>query len=356
MPVQTKTEKTHLGTIVEVNLTREFDLDDGDELDWKIDGIDLDCKFSKSIGGWEIPMEMYLCPDHGGRTGKADHPALLVWLCDDHNLWGAGLITVSDERLPWTKDRKTGEVRRRYNRDNKRNLAVDALDDIYWLWDRPDLPLPENTLRHLDDDVRTKIFADRGSGQARTNALFEHVRDTLVRRTTVLTVAQQDDPPKRARDARLQLRDKGVVVLGHQGVHPKVATLLSLDVPTKGEWISTRLVPVQGDDARPRFWHSGSWWARATVDDLEVPAPDIADSPRRGMPFEVPLGPDEQLRPGDDPRRQDKAELVRRAVRASSVSQHSALIEHVVPNCDDRGAGAVRRAPAVECGLTTSSR
>src|SRR4051794_36388746 len=42
-----KTEKTHLGTIVEINLGKEFDIDDGDDLDWKIAGEDVDCKFSR---------------------------------------------------------------------------------------------------------------------------------------------------------------------------------------------------------------------------------------------------------------------------------------------------------------------
>lgn len=65
-----KTEGTHLGTVVEVNLTKEFKFDDGMHLDWQIAGRDVDCKFSKTVGGWEIPIEMYLCSNHkGGRPG-----------------------------------------------------------------------------------------------------------------------------------------------------------------------------------------------------------------------------------------------------------------------------------------------
>jgi hypothetical protein len=293
----TKTEKTHLGTVVEVNLTKEFELADGADLDWNISGIDLDCKFSKSLGGWEIPMEMYLCPDHEERSGKADHPALLVWLCDDHNLWGAGIIQVTDSRLGWTKDKNTGLLRRRYNRDNKRTLSVEARDEICWLWGRPDHALPTNTLRHLDDGVRARIFADKRSGQKRTNELFSQVRNVIIRRATVLTVAKQDDAPKRARDARIQLRSQGIAVLGHQGVHPKVAALLGLDVPTKGEWISVRLAPVEVGDSRSKFWHSGRWWAKADSAEPETPAPDIADIARPGRHFEVPLGPDELAEP-----------------------------------------------------------
>ena len=44
-----------------MNLTKEFEFANGDDLDWQIAGRDVDCKFSKDLGGWEIPMEMYRC-------------------------------------------------------------------------------------------------------------------------------------------------------------------------------------------------------------------------------------------------------------------------------------------------------
>jgi hypothetical protein len=73
-----KTEKTYLGTAVEVNLTKEFEFPNGDHLDWQISGRDIDCKYSKDLGRWEIPMEMYLCDDHGDRQGKTDLPRNLL--------------------------------------------------------------------------------------------------------------------------------------------------------------------------------------------------------------------------------------------------------------------------------------
>jgi hypothetical protein len=101
------------------------------------------------------------------------------------------------------------------------------------------------------------------------------VQGRLVGRQTVLTVAQQDDSPKRARDARIHLLPKGIVVLGHQGSHPHVARALELPVPIKGEWISTRLVPVSSDDARPKFSLDGQFYACACENDPEEPAPDL---------------------------------------------------------------------------------
>ena len=41
-----KTEKTHMGTLVEINLHREFDFADGNVTDYKIAGVEVDCKYS----------------------------------------------------------------------------------------------------------------------------------------------------------------------------------------------------------------------------------------------------------------------------------------------------------------------
>src|SRR5579872_6818393 len=43
-----KTEKTHMGTLVEINLHREFDFEDGRTMDYRIADVEVDCKFSQS--------------------------------------------------------------------------------------------------------------------------------------------------------------------------------------------------------------------------------------------------------------------------------------------------------------------
>ena len=264
-----KTEKTHLGTVVEVNLTKEFEFANGDHLDWQIAGCDIDCKFSKDLGGWEIPMEMYLCADHGERQGKANYPALLTWFDDTTNRWAAGLITITDERLRW----KVGNVERAYNRDNKRNLANTSAEHVYWLWGGLQTDLPRNLLLHLDPDARGRILSPDLSGQKRVNQLFREVQGQIVGRETVLTVAQQDDAPKRARDARIPLRQEGIVILGHQDAHPTIAAALELPVPVKGEWIAVRITPVSETDSRLFVTMHGQRWARARNDDPVVAAP-----------------------------------------------------------------------------------
>ncbi|MFF1485803.1 NaeI family type II restriction endonuclease [Streptomyces sp. NPDC058319] len=280
----TKTEKTYLGTAVEVNLTKEFDIDNGADLDWSIAGLDIDCKFSKDLGGWEIPMEMYLCAEHGERGGRADHVAILTWMNDDTSRWAAGIVRITDDRLRWKQERDANGARvRAYNRDNKRKLDHSVKSEVHWLWGGLQTDLPKNLLLHLKPETRTRILPESqagraASGQHRVNQLFHEVRNQIIGRQTVLTVAQQDDSPKRARDARIALRPKGIIVLGHQGSHPHVARALGLPVPTKGEWISTRLVPVSSDDARPKFSLDGQFWASAREDEVDLepePAPDL---------------------------------------------------------------------------------
>jgi hypothetical protein len=271
----TKTEKTYLGTAVEVNLTKEFEIANGIDLDWRVHNVDLDCKFSKDLGGWEIPMEMYLCADHGERSGNADHPALLVWLNDDTSQWAAGLVTVTDERLRWKLTKDTQQRVRAYNRDNKRKLADERASDIYWLWGGLQNDLPSNLLLGLAADARSRIFADTRSGQKRVNQLFREVQQRIVGRQTILTVAQQDDAPKRARDARIQLRDEGIVVLGHQDMHPKIAQALSLPVPVKGEWIAARLKRVSSTDEGGAFQVDDVRWALADEADPVEEAPEL---------------------------------------------------------------------------------
>ncbi|GAC55725.1 restriction endonuclease [Gordonia amicalis] len=266
-----KTEKTYLGTAVEVNLTKEFEFTDGDHLDWKIAGRDIDCKFSKDVGGWEIPMEMYLCADHGERQGKDNHPAMLTWFDDTTNRWLAGLVTVTDDRLWWRMDKQTGRMVRGYNRDNKRKLRAETLSDIYWLWGGMQKDLPRNLLLQMDSSMRGRILTNGLSGQQRVTQLFLEAQRQIVSRQVVLTVGQQDDAPKRVRDARKPLKTQGIVVLGHQDAHPKIAKALGLPIPVKGEWISVRLVSVSETDTRPFVELYGERWAIARDEEPVIP-------------------------------------------------------------------------------------
>jgi hypothetical protein len=270
-----KTEKTYLGTAIEINLTREYEIDDGLDLDWRIGGAEVDCKFSRDMGGWEIPMEMYRCPDHGTQSAGEDHPALLVWLNDDTSEWAAGLLRITDDRLRWRQGSAGYQVRA-YNRDNKRRIAEYAFPEIYWLWGGIQSDLPPNLLRHLPTETRCKILRLGSSGQGRVNDLFRYVQDRLINRQVILTVGQQDDAPKRARDARKHLRSEGIVVLGHEGPHQRIAASMGLPMPQKGSWISTRVVPCNDEKgAVSGFFLEGKWWRKALPSDPGAPGPQF---------------------------------------------------------------------------------
>jgi hypothetical protein len=270
-----KTEKTYLGTAVEINLTKEFNFQSGIDLDWNISGLDIDCKFSKDLGSWEIPMEMYLCDDHEGRQGTSNHPALVTWLNDDTSQWAAGVITITDDRLRWKDDAKTGRRVRAYNRDNKRHLTREAFGDVFWLWGGLQSDLPRNMLLHLEEKSRERILSSASTGQRRVDQLFREVQGRIVSRRTVLTAGQQDDAPKRVRDARKNLRLEGIVILGHQESHRRIASALNMPRPVKGEWISVRVAPVDGQDSKARFSLRGQHWTLWEPGAPIVPAPEL---------------------------------------------------------------------------------
>ena len=267
-----KTEKTYMGTLVEINLHRQFGFDDGDATDYRIAGIEVDCKYSMTYGGWELPPE------------ATDHLCLLITANDETSSWSAGLIRVREEYL-----------RDRPNRDSKRQLSAAGRARVTQLWPRHGR-LAENLFLHMDPRIRERIFsakARRGTqhGQARTNELFRSVQRRIIRRAEVATVAQQDDFMKRARGnggARTALQSEGILVLGHQDNDPLVASALGLPVPRKGEFVSARVVPARADRDDPVADISGRCWALARRGDPPVLAPAIPRRSRnRAAPTDV---------------------------------------------------------------------
>lgn len=252
-----KTEKTHVGTIVEINLGKEFDLPDGDATDYRIDGIQVDCKYSMSKTGWAIPIE------------AIGHLVLLTWADDDVSRWSAGLWRVNPDHL------NAGG-----NRDRKRTIARSGRIQIDWLWHEEELD--ENLLLHLPKADIDAIFRHVGkrNGQKRINELFRRVRARIVRREVVLTVAQQKDGPRRARMARepQQLGQEGIIVLGHYTWDVEVAEKLGLPVPKSGEWVSVRVTSTPHDSSKPTFDADGNRWAIADEGDVIAGAPKVPRS------------------------------------------------------------------------------
>ena len=208
-----KTEKTYIGTKVEILFKFDFELPDGDTLDTRIEGAEVDIKCTV-LKDWMIPQEA---------IGKL---CLLVRIDDKRSKFWIGVIRADASHL------RTG-----VNRDRKHSLSAEGKKAIQWIVEEGDLP--RNLLATVAPNIRGRILQHK-SGQARIKELFRLVQGQIIPRVAIETVARQKDPMKRARDARKHLRDEGILVLGHQGADPKTAARLGLPVPKKGEMISTR--------------------------------------------------------------------------------------------------------------------
>jgi hypothetical protein len=242
-----KVEKTYIGTKVEIIVRDAFGLEKGHRLDYMVDEQEVDAKWSMRSGGWMIPEEAVgeICLCMTGDDNKSE--------------FQVGLVRASNGRL------KAG-----WNKDKKRYLNGDGLSSMMWLVH--DGVLDENLLLHLDDNTRMAITSRELSGQGRINELFSRVQKRMIRREVVLTVARQDDGPKRVRDARRHLAKKGILILGHQESHPSIARDFGLQVPPKGSWVSCRVVRADEKGGLTSIIENVKW-RLAGDNDSEEPGP-----------------------------------------------------------------------------------
>lgn len=248
-----KTEKTHAGTVVEINLQREFKFDDGIDMDYQIAGFDVDCKYSQQFGGWMIPPE------------AVGHLCLLVWADDYRSRWSAGLLRIVPEWL------NSGN-----NRDLKLTVKAAHRNKILWLWHESELP--ENVLLHMPETDRQAVFA-YSSGQARLNELFRRAQQRRIGRNVVRTVAQQKDYMKRVRGnggSRSALQREGILIMGDYDSHKQVAAQLQIPVPREGEFVSVRVAEADLEAAAlPSVILEGRRWTVASPEDAVQPAPAL---------------------------------------------------------------------------------
>ncbi|MER7850961.1 NaeI family type II restriction endonuclease [Streptomyces bacillaris] len=255
-----KTEKTHAGTLVEINLQREFGFADGVDMDYRIEEIDVDCKYSQNFGSWMIPPE------------AEDHLCMLVWADDYQSRWSAGLLRIKREWL-------NGGT----NRDMKFTVKAEHRNKITWLW--KDADLPENVLLHLPEATRAKILIPgRNKGQARVRELFRLVHGKPIGRGVVRTAAQQVDYMARVREgskgrARPALRPHGIIILGDYQSHQAVARDLGGPVPAEGEFVAHRIVRARPEHSGlPQAEIDGELWVVAQPGDPEEAAPQLPEA------------------------------------------------------------------------------
>ena len=244
-----KVEKTYIGTKVEIVVQAEFGLQRGRRMDYLVAGEDVDAKWSMKSGGWMIPTE------------AVEELCLCLTADDNASTFSVGLLRATDERLRSSK-----------NKDSKRRFTKEALADMSWLAESGQLP--ENLLLHLDDETRDAILDPEKSGQAGVNELFRRVQGRIVDREVVLTVAQQQDGPKRVRDARKALAEEGIVILGHQQAHPAIAEALGLPRPGKGSWVAAAVARAASEG--PGVFNAGGalWQASKQRDGNGGPGPE----------------------------------------------------------------------------------
>ncbi|KUO20341.1 restriction endonuclease [Streptomyces dysideae] len=248
-----KTEKTHAGTLVEINLQWEFKFDDGINMDYQIAGVDVDCKYSQQFGAWMIPPE------------ALGHLCLLVWADDYKTQWSAGLLRI---RREWLNGGN--------NRDLKLTIKAEHRDKILWLWRNAELP--ENVLLHMNPLDREAVFASK-SGQQRLNELFRRVQRRRIGRNVVRTVAQQKDYMKRVRGnggSRSALRPEGIIIMGDYESHRAVAQRLGILQPREGEFVSVRVARAgTRHRSAPQITLDGETWVVADDSDPAEIAPHL---------------------------------------------------------------------------------
>lgn len=263
-----KTEKTHFGSLIEINLQREFrtEFADGLVLDYQIAGHEVDCKWAqmdgKRDGVWMLPPEV------------VDHICLVVTGSDDFALWSAGLVRASTSLLTSAQG----------NRDAKKYLTSEGRAKIRWIWRHA--ALPENVLLRIDPADQKAIMVDLAGdrkGQKRLNELFRRVPQRIIGRGVVATVAQQDDYMKRVRDnggSRQHLRPEGIVVFGEYLEHRALAHGLGLPLIGDGDSMSARLLRATGP-VECSVNIDGAWYRLCAVgEEPTKPAPKLP-IPRR---------------------------------------------------------------------------
>ncbi len=230
-----KTEKTYFGSLVEINLQREFSFGDGIHLDYRIAGADVDCKWSQTDGGWML------------RPEAIDQICLLMTGSDQLSVWSAGLIRAVEPLLNTSSDR-----------DDKKTLNATDRPTIHWIW--KDKVLPENVLLHVDPAVLQAVMVDLAGprhGQKRLDELFRRVPNRIIGCGAVATVAQQDDYIKRMRairGSRQNLKREGIVVFGDY--HKRLALRLGLPQMGDGDSMSA---PARPDRWTTRWRCKASW-------------------------------------------------------------------------------------------------
>ena len=168
-----KTEKTYVGTKLEIVVRTTLGLEPGGLLDLDIEGYPVDIKWAMN-SSWQIPREALgqLCLCIGGLSGTSRFQVGLVRCTDGHLNSGR-------------------------NQDLKRTLSAEGRRSMRFLVHPA--RLPENFVEQMDDSTRADVMAEP-TIQKRVMKLFKRVPRTPIPRDAICTVARTTgDPMRRVR-------------------------------------------------------------------------------------------------------------------------------------------------------------
>jgi hypothetical protein len=168
-----KTEKTYVGTKVEIVVRTTLGLERGPVLDFEIEHHPVDVKWAMN-SQWQIPREAVgqLCLCIGG--------------LENLTRFQVGLVRCHEEYLNRGK-----------NRDSKRTLSTKGREAMGLLV--PSSPLPVNFVERMDHVLRITVM-EEPSIQKRVTRLFKLLPRTPIPRNAVATVARTTgDPMRRVR-------------------------------------------------------------------------------------------------------------------------------------------------------------
>lgn len=168
-----KTEKTYVGTKLEILVRVALGLERGSVLDLDIEDVPVDVKWAMD-SGWQIPLE------------AVDHICLCIGGMKKLSMFQVGVVRCRAEYLNEGK-----------NRDRKKTLSATGRAAMRFLV--PPAPLPPKFLSTVDSAIRTEVMAGE-TIQERVSRLFRLLPWTPIPRDAIATVARTTgDPMRRVR-------------------------------------------------------------------------------------------------------------------------------------------------------------
>jgi len=216
-----KTEKTYIGTRIEILFRNYFQLPKG-KLDLKIEDLDVDIK-NTIRNTWMIPRE------------AVDKPCLLVSSDEAKGVCHLGILIAKPAYLTMG-----------HNQDKKLSVSAFGFKNIHWLFANKSYPV---SFWAKIGESRTKKILLGPTGNERIAQLFREVQRQPIHRDVIQATAQQKDYMKRLRKnggARDILLSEGIVILS--GNYDKlVIGRLKLGRVGKDEFISIK--PISNEEA-----------------------------------------------------------------------------------------------------------